>query len=79
MNRFATLLRFAVLLVVAIACGLLSRLIPSPYHEFSPMSASRIQEVSASDSADEMIESAQPKYDGVDVDMNRLTYASTLS
>jgi len=79
MNRFTSTLRFAVILVVAITFGMLSRLIPSPYHEFSSMSASRIQETSSPDSTDVMNYSAKPKFHGVDVDMNRLTFASTIS
>jgi len=79
MNRFATLLRFAVILAVAIGCGMLARLIPSPYHEYGSMSASRIHQTSAPDSTREKTENVEPKFRGVDVDANRLLYASLLS
>jgi hypothetical protein len=78
MHRFATPLRFAVILAVAMACGMLARLIPSPYHEFDSMSASRIEQTSAPQSTNKSVQNAEPKYRGVDVDANRLTFASTI-
>lgn len=79
MHRFATPLRFAVILAVAIAFGMLARLIPSPYQESTPMSASRTEESSAPDATSETMRKVKPKFRGVDVDQNRLTLASTIS
>lgn len=79
MHRFATTLRFAVILAVAIAFGMLARLIPSPYQESAPMSASRTEATSAPDSTSETMRNVKPKFRGADVDGNRLTLASTLS
>lgn len=77
MNRFATFLRFAIILVVAIACGMLTTLIPSPYGDSGSTSASRVQEASASDSLSQ--QTAAPTHYGVDVDANRLAFISNFS
>jgi hypothetical protein len=79
MDRFATPLRLSIILVVALACGTLATLIPSPYHEGGSMSAGRMKETSAPDETGDMTQSATPDFEGVDVDRNRLTYVSNVS
>jgi hypothetical protein len=79
MHRFATTLRWAVILVVAIGSGMLARLIPSPYEESRPETAHRIQQVAAPDATAQTIKHAKPYYNGVDVDVARLNYASNLN
>jgi hypothetical protein len=79
MHRFATTLRWTVILFVAIGSGMLARLIPSPYDESRPETARRIQQAAAPDSTAQTIKHAKPYYNGVDVDVARLSYTSNLN
>lgn len=79
MNRFTSFLRLAVIVLVAAACGFLSTLVPSPYAEFSSVPPDRVQETSGSDTFHETIHSGTSDFQGVDVDMIRLTSFSGTS
>ena len=78
MNQFAPWIRFAVILVVAIACGMLARWIPSPYEEHASLKPGQVQEASATEATEATIRKSKPRFEGVDVDQMALAFASTI-
>jgi hypothetical protein len=79
MNQFAPWIRFTVLVVVAVACGLMTRWIPSPYEEHASRKPAQVEKASAPEAREANLRKSKPRYQGVDVDQMALALASTIS